>query len=186
MSLRDEFKDKTLKNAKEVERQKRQAFEKQFDEFIDEVLVKDFAEWVFNLVKKDVRLRINNGHISESFFGHRKIVRNELAVGPDSQFGQTHYREYAHAFPNSLTERFDKHSINYWTGSGYRYKGLTFSTFKNTLTVRYIEGLFLGKVNQILAEKLKEEPGLSVWIHPMKIMGEDPSFYVTVNYKFVL
>ena len=187
MSLRDEFKDKTLKNAKEVERQKRQAFEKQFDEFIDEVLVKDFAESVLKTVKTDVRYRVSKGFISTPFFGNDKIVKNELAIGEDSQFGQTPYKSYESIFPISLKEYLEN-STNYYSPSSYkyRYKGITFSIFKNEIKVLYIEGLFLGKVKKILTEKLKEEPGLSIVIRTSKIGGEDYSYYITLKYKFVL
>ena len=186
MSLRDEFKNKTIPNAKDIEKQKRQVFEKEFDEFIDSQLVKGFVDWFFGLVKKDIRFNINNGYISESFFGKKKIATNELAIGPNSQFAQTHYGEYRHAFPNSLQEYFNKNSMPYWTNGGYRYKGLTFSAWFNQIKVLYIEGLFYEKVAKMLAEKLKEEPGLSVRISRMKLEGEDTSFYLTVKYKFVL
>ena len=161
MSLRDEFKDKTIKNSAEIEYQERRAFEKEFSEFIDQVLAKGFAEWVFELVKQDVRLNISKGYISESFFRHTKMVKNELAVGPNADFGQRHYIGYRHAFPDSLKKYFEKNSMKYWTSGGYKYNGLTFSTFINELTVLYIEGLFFKRVKNILAEKLKEEEGLS-------------------------
>ena len=186
MSLRDEFKDKPIQSAQEIANQKSLAFEKEFDKFIDEMLVNDFTNWVFDLVKKNIRININNGHVSQSFFGNHTFVAHELAVGTNVQYAQVRCGEFSHALPEVLQNYLDKNPAKYYSRGGCYYKGLTFSAFRNVMTVHYIDGLFLDKVKKLLKEKLKEEPGLRVGIHGMKLLGEDDSFYITVRYKFVL
>ncbi len=186
MSLRDEFKDKNIQSAQEIANQKIPAFEREFDKFIEETFAKDFADWVLGLVQKNVRIRINNGHVSKSLFGGHTIVANELAIGPNVKFGEVRCGEFRHAFPEVLQNYLDKNPTKYRTRGGVHYKGLIFSAFGNAITVHYIGGLFLDKVKKLLKEKIKKEPGLRVGIHTTKCLGEEDCFYVTVDYKFVL
>ena len=186
MSLRDEFQNKPIKNAKEIELQERQAFEKKFDEFIDTQLVKDYTEWIFELVKQDVRLRMNNGQVGESFFGKIKIVRNEIGIG-ESRSAYAEYKGmYSHAFPEPLNNYFKYNSLPYYSLGCYAYKGLRFKTsWCGEMSIVYLQNPFFAKVKTLLAEKLKEEQGLSVSILTIKVEnGEDSSFYVTLKYKF--